>query len=69
MNREEITRIFRDPPVLQTSRLRLRRMLKRDSLDMFEYACSPDVTEYLLWEPHQSETYTYRYLRDGGSYK
>lgn len=62
MDREEITRIFRDPPVLETPRLTLRRMLKRDSLDMFEYACSPDVTEYLLWEPHQSETYTYKYL-------
>jgi len=62
MDREEITRIFRDPPVLETSRLTLRRMLKRDSLDMFEYACSPDVTEYLLWEPHRNETYTYKYL-------
>ena len=62
MNRDEITRIFRDPPVLETPRLTLRRMLKRDSIDMFEYACSPDVTEYLLWEPHQSESYTYKYL-------
>lgn len=62
MEREEITRIFRDPPVLETRRLTLRRMLKRDSMDMFEYACSPDVTEYLLWEPHRSETYTYKYL-------
>lgn len=62
MNRDEITRIFRDPPVLDTPRLYLRKMLKRDSRDMFEYACRPDVTEYLLWEPHQSETYTYKYL-------
>lgn len=62
MNRDEITRIFRDPPVLDTPRLYLRKMLKRDSRDMFEYARRSDVTEYLLWEPHQSETYTYKYL-------
>lgn len=62
MNRDEITRIFRDPPVLETSRLYLRKMLKKDSSDMFEYACRRDVTEYLLWEPHQNETYTHKYL-------
>lgn len=62
MNRDEITRTFRDPPVLETPRLYLRKMLKKDSADMYEYACRSDVTEYLLWEPHSSEMYTYKYL-------
>lgn len=62
MTHDDIIKIFRDPPALETRRLVLRRMLKRDSHDMYEYASRRDVTEYLLWEPHESEYYTYRYL-------
>ena len=62
MNHEEITRIFRDPPVLETPRLYLRRMLKRDSADMFEYARRSEVTEYLLWDVHPNEAYSHKYL-------
>lgn len=62
MNHDEITRIFRDPPVLETSRLTLRRMTRQDSRDMYDYASRPEVTEYLLWQPHESEAYTRRYL-------
>lgn len=62
MTHEDIVRIFREPPILETERLVLRKMLKRDSHDMYEYASRRDVTEYLLWEPHSSEFYTYRYL-------
>ena len=59
---DELTHIFREPPILDTPRLVLRKMLKKDSADMFEYACRKDVTRYLLWEPHENETYTYKYL-------
>ncbi len=62
MTHDDIIRIFREPPVLETRRLVLRKMQKRDSHDMYEYASLRDVTEYLLWEPHESEYYTYRYL-------
>lgn len=62
MNREQIVRIFRDPPVLETGRLCLRKMLKRDSTDMYEYACREEVTRYLLWDVHPNEAYTHRYL-------
>ncbi len=62
MNREQIVRIFRDPPVLETSRLYLRKMLKRDSADMYEYSCRGEVTRYLLWDIHPNEGYTHRYL-------
>lgn len=63
MNRENIQRIFRDPPVMQTKRLTLRRMLKSDYRDMYEYASQPIVTRYLLWDIHDSEAYTYKYLQ------
>jgi len=62
MNHEEISRIFKDPPVIETQRLILRRMLKRDYKDMYEYACQHAVTEYLLWDVHPAESYTQRYL-------
>ena len=62
MNSEIITRVFRDPPELITPRLTLRRMLKSDAADMYEYAHRPDVTEYLLWDPHPNEAYSHRYL-------
>ena len=48
--------------MIQTRRLVLRRMLKTDCRDMYEYACQPQVTKYLLWSEHDSETYTARYL-------
>ena len=38
-------------------------MLKTDYKDMFEYACREDVTRYLLWDPHETEGYTYKYLQ------
>ena len=63
MNREELQRTFRDPPQLQTRRLVLRKMLKTDYRDMYEYASQERVTQYLLWRPHDSEAYTYKYLQ------
>lgn len=62
MNRDELTRTFRDPPILETGRLYLRKMLKRDCADMYEYAHLPEVTKYLLWDPHENEGFTHRYL-------
>ncbi len=54
--------IFRDPPILQTNRLILRRMQRSDSSDMFEYAKDPTVTRFLTWDPHPDEAFTRRYL-------
>ena len=62
LDREEIMRIFRDPPTLDTGRIQLRRMQKRDAADMYEYSKNPDVTKYLLWEPHPDKVHTTRYL-------
>ena len=62
MEKYQILACFKDPPILRTKRLILRRLEKVDALDMFEYASDPDVTKYLLWDPHDSLKYTRRYL-------
>lgn len=54
--------IFRDPPVLFTERLVLRKMDKGDADDMFLYAGDEEVTRHLLWNPHPDAAYTYKYL-------
>lgn len=62
VDRSEILSVFKDPPILVTERLLMRRLLKSDAEDMFEYASDPEVTRFLLWEPHISLRYTARYL-------
>ena len=62
MQKDQIVRIFTKIPTLTTERLTLRRLKPSDYRDMFEYACRPEVTKYLLWEPHNSSQRTYDYL-------
>ena len=70
MTKSRRLRIFQHIPTLHTSRLTLRRMLPSDYRDMYEYACLPQVTEYLLWSPHVDADQTYRYLQSlQASYK
>ncbi|MBQ8849679.1 MAG: GNAT family N-acetyltransferase [Clostridia bacterium] len=63
MKKERVCAVFSSIPTLRTERLILRRMSVRDVDDMFDYASRESVTEYLLWEPHQSKRYTEDYLR------
>lgn len=60
--KEDVRRIFRRMPVLNTERLLMRRMYRTDADDMFEYSRLPCVTEYLTWSPHPDRRYTARYL-------
>jgi len=62
MKRETIYRVFSNIPELVTERLVLRKMLVRDTDDMYEYARRADVTRYLTWSPHPDRTYTRDYL-------
>ena len=48
--------------MLNTDRLVLRRMSKRDASDMYEYSRLDKVTEYLLWHSHGDLDHTKRYL-------
>ena len=40
---------------LETDRLRLRKIRREDALAIYNgWACDPEVTRYLTWEPHES---------------
>ncbi|MBE6709069.1 MAG: GNAT family N-acetyltransferase [Ruminococcaceae bacterium] len=62
MNKDEIIKVFRNIPVLETEHLILRRMQKSDADDMYDYAKRHDTTRYLLWNPHPDRKFTYQYL-------
>ena len=62
MKKDAIYKIFHKMPTLTTERLILRPMRVSDAYDMYEYACRSDVTEYLLWSPHDSIFLTKDYL-------
>lgn len=47
---------------LETGRLILRRLQKKDAIDMYEYAKEKEVTRYLLWRPHPDIRYTENFL-------
>ena len=51
-----------DNTVIETPRLRIRRMAKRDRNDMYEYASRDIVTRYLLWRTHPDDEHTKRYI-------
>ena len=62
MKRAKLYKIFTRMPTLTTERLVLRPMRTSDAYDMYEYSCREDVTEFLLWSPHPSVSYTRDYL-------
>lgn len=62
MNKQQLARIFAQPPELITKRLILRKLQVTDYADMYEYSRLEEVTRYLLWDPHPDEHYTARYL-------
>jgi ribosomal-protein-alanine N-acetyltransferase len=45
---------FYDLPILETERIRLRRLSLDDAADVYEYAQDPEVSRYLTWEPSKS---------------
>ena len=56
-------RVFMDPPVLETPRLRLRRLRMRDAEDLYVWTSDPEVARYVLWSAHRSLADTREYLR------
>lgn len=49
-------------PTLTLGKIKLRRILKTDIDDVFEYASDPATSEFLLWSPHPDKAYTKKYL-------
>ncbi|MCU0607101.1 MAG: GNAT family N-acetyltransferase [Candidatus Edwardsbacteria bacterium] len=43
-----------DLPVLETARLRLRKLSLDDTEDVFAYASDPEVARYVTWDAHRS---------------
>lgn len=54
---------FSDLPEIETKDLLLRPMRMKDASDIFEYASDPEVSRYVLWEPHQRLSDTRAYIR------
>ena len=50
-------------PVLETERLLLRPVRRKDAEDIYSYASDPEVARYVLWEPHRSLSETRAYIR------
>ena len=61
MERADLKRFIKIP-TLKTERLTLRRIKRTDISDVFEYASDKRVSTYLLWSPHESPSFTKRYL-------
>ena len=51
-------------PELETEDLCLRKPRMRDAKDIFRYASDPEVSRYVLWEPHRSVSETASFVRD-----
>ncbi len=60
---EKVYEIFKSLPILETQRLRLRKLSMRDAGDVFEYASVPEVAEHVTWEYHRNISDTMHYLR------
>ncbi|MGI6239474.1 MAG: GNAT family N-acetyltransferase [Christensenellales bacterium] len=50
-------------PVIETQRLRLRRLMMRDAADVYAYSRDPLVAEHVLWDAHKSIMETRGYIR------
>ncbi len=55
--------IFRNLPLLETERLRIRKLSLRDANDLFEYASLPEVAEHVSWDHHRNISDSVRFLR------
>ena len=62
MEKDEILKIFKNPPILECDRVILRKMDRSFADDMFEYASNPAVTKYLTWDVHPNRRFSYNYL-------
>jgi ribosomal-protein-alanine N-acetyltransferase len=55
--------IFRNLPVLETERIKLRKLSMRDANDIFEYCSDPEVAKYVTWNHHRSVADSMHFLR------
>lgn len=51
-------------PTLSTARLILRPLIAEDAPSIFEYAKNPKVSDFTMWEPHQTEADSKSFITD-----
>lgn len=56
-------KIFTDIPTIESDRIILRKILRTDVDDVFEYSSDEQLTKYLLWHPHKNIAVTLQYLK------
>lgn len=59
----EIEQIYGSLPVLETDRLRLRRVSMQDADQMYAYASDDEVAKYVTWETHRSIDDSKRFIQ------
>jgi [ribosomal protein S5]-alanine N-acetyltransferase len=50
-------------PVLETDRLLLRELIENDAADIFEYASDKEITEFVIWETHNSKQDSLEFIK------
>lgn len=60
---ERAYEIFKNLPILETERLRLRKLSMRDAGDVFAYGSNPEVAQHVTWEYHRNISDSMHYLR------
>lgn len=63
MSKILISDLFADLPVIETERLRIRKLSEADAEDMFAYASDSEVTRHLIWNTHESIEDTLLFIR------
>lgn len=63
VNHEKAYELFKSLPVIETQRLRLRKLSMRDAGDIFEYASVPEVAAHVMWEYHRNISDSVHFLR------
>jgi RimJ/RimL family protein N-acetyltransferase len=59
----QVEDFFGNLPPIETERLLLRKIVVDDAEDMFEYGRDPEVTRYLMWEPHRTIDDSIEFIR------
>lgn len=59
----QLEKVIKEIPILETERLILRKICIDDAEDMFNYASDPQVSRYVTWPTHQTLEDTLNFLR------
>ncbi|WP_207952325.1 GNAT family N-acetyltransferase [Paenibacillus turpanensis] len=59
----KIEDIFGELPVLETERMRLRKIVVEDARDLFAYCSDEEVSRYTTWDTHQTIEHSLGFIR------